>query len=48
MDMQKQVRVESEQYIYVTDGPFPDGIVYEDIMGELMKIFKLCYNASRG
>ena len=32
----------------MTGGPYPDGLVYEDIMGELMNIFKACFPASRG
>ena len=33
---------------YVKGGPMPNGIVYEDIMGVLMRLFRLSYLKSRG
>ena len=46
MDMSLQYILPDRSYIQ--DDAMPDGIVYEDIMAELMKIFKLCYAGCRG
>ena len=41
-------RIQKGQYTYVKGGPMPDGLIYEDIMADLMKVFKVAYQRSRG
>ena len=44
LDFAKHQRIRKDEYVYQKGGPLPDGIVYEDVMAELVRVFRLSQN----
>ena len=44
LDFAKHQRIRKDEYVYQKGGPLPDGIVYEDVMAALVRVFRLSQN----